>query len=58
MTGYLKEMRASGGDGLEISKDDDAATYRIRIVRAVVEKPLPDEGPLRIKITSAWRRVH
>lgn len=58
MTGYLKAMRAAEGDGLEFSREDGAAKYTIRLVR----KPEPvlqiPEGPMRIKITAGWRRVH
>jgi hypothetical protein len=59
MTGYLKEMRAAEGDSLEFSRED-GASYTIRLVR----KPeyvaqVPDAyGPVRIKITAGWRRVH
>lgn len=58
MTGYLREMRAAGGDGLEISREDGSALYKIRIVRPPVEHVRPAESPVRIKISSGWRRVH
>lgn len=58
MTSYLKEIRAEAGDALEFSREDGAPGYTIRLVKkraAVVEQ---GDGPVRIKITSAWRRVH
>jgi len=58
MTGYLKEMRALSGDGLEISKEDGAAVYKIRIIQSLAATAQPADGPVRIKITSGWHRVH
>lgn len=58
MTRYLKAIRAEAGDALEFSREDGAASYSIRLVKkpaAVVEQ---GDGPVRIKITSVWRRVH
>lgn len=58
MTGYLKEMRAAEGDALEISRVDNAADYSIRLVRKAEAEEKPADGPVRIKITAGWRRVH
>jgi hypothetical protein len=61
MTKYFREIGAREGEALELSKSDASTTYRIRVVRSIVS-PVhqeEDEGEgVRIKIKSAWRRVH
>lgn len=67
MTKYLREVGAQEGEALEMSKSDASETYRIRVVRATVaslpqkEEEGVGEGEregVRIKLKSAWRRVH
>ena len=56
MTGYFKEMVAQEGEAFEISRNEGDAGYEIRIVRS---KEVPVEHQeVRIKLKSAWRRVH
>lgn len=59
MTKYFREMRAHENDTFEISRTAGQSNYSIRIAR----QPEPidksaDEQNVRIKITSAWRRIH
>jgi len=58
MTKYLKELRAEAGDALEFSREDGAAVYSIRLVKKLAAVVKDGDGPVRIRITSAWRRVH
>lgn len=60
MTAYFREVGAKEGDSLEISRNDDDIKYTIRLVRALNEPSLvrEEEQGYRIKIRSAWRRVH
>ena len=58
MTRYLKGIRAEAGDALEFSREDGAAGYSIRLVKKPAAVVRQDDGPVRIRISSAWRRVH
>lgn len=59
MTKFFNETGAREGELLEISKFESSQTYMIRIVRsATVLEELDRESGIRIKIKSAWRRVH
>jgi hypothetical protein len=58
MTRYFREVGAREGDSLEISKNDGDTRYAIRVVRVQEERFAEEEGVYRIKISSAWRRVH
>ncbi|WP_245299005.1 EcoRII N-terminal effector-binding domain-containing protein [Pseudotabrizicola sediminis] len=60
LTKFLREAGAREGDAFEISKQAEAAPYRIRVVSAQAEASAGDEdGPIRIRLTStSWRRVH
>ena len=59
LTKFLRDEGAREGDLFEIAREDGAAVYRIRVVRKTEEvQPLEDDGPLRIKLTTGWRRVH
>ncbi len=59
MTKYFREIGAREGEQLEISKDDASNTYKIRLVHAITPPVHQEEGDgVRIKIKSAWRRVH
>lgn len=59
MTGYFRSVRATEGDSFEISRREGDAGYSIKVVRraAKVAEPLGEYG-VRIKLSSAWRRVH
>jgi hypothetical protein len=59
LTKYLKSEGAKEGDIFEISKEDGTIRYLINVVPATkaAEEPV-DDGPLRINISSGWRRVH
>lgn len=59
MTKYFNETSARAGESFEISRAEHARTYKIRIVRTMetAEDPPEQEG-VRIRIKSAWRRVH
>ncbi len=59
LTKFLRETCAKKGDSFEISRDRGKAYYRIRIVSKDQMEPAQDEsGPVRIKLTTAWRRMH
>ncbi|HGM6823643.1 TPA: EcoRII N-terminal effector-binding domain-containing protein [Serratia marcescens] len=62
MTRYFREIGAKEGDILEISRDVTSLIYSIRIKNKSEETVkltvMNDESPVRIKITSGWRRVH
>lgn len=59
MTKYLREVGAREGEELEISKDEGSSLYRIRLVRNQTSVDIKEEvDGVRIKIKSAWRRVH
>lgn len=60
LTKFLRDANAKEGDTFEIARDEDAENYRIRVIArekvAVVEQE--DDGPVRITLTSGWRRIH
>jgi hypothetical protein len=58
MTKYLKAMAARANDLIEISRDHDADKYKIRIVRLPSAQAQASGSPIRIKITTGWRRIH
>lgn len=58
MTRYFREMGAREGDSLEISRNEGNTRYAIRVVRVQEERVAEEEGAYRIKISSAWRRIH
>ena len=60
LTKFLRDEGAREGDLFEISREDGAVAYGIRVVRkgAEIEPAKDDDGPLRVKLTSGWRRVH
>jgi hypothetical protein len=59
MTGYFKEMVAREGESFEISRNENDIRYVIRVVRPKRESVEHEEHrEVRIKIKSAWRRVH
>lgn len=61
MTKYFREINAQEGESLEISRSDASNIYSIRIVRTIASPAPQDEEEnegVRIKLNSAWRRVH
>lgn len=59
MTGYFKEVLAREGESFEISRNENDIRYSIRVVRPKRESVEHEEHrEVRIKIKSAWRRVH
>lgn len=59
MTKYFREVGAREGEELELSKNGTSSTYKIRVVRTVAPLDNQEESDgVRIKIKSAWRRVH
>jgi len=60
LTKFLRDANAKEGDTFEISKQDGQDRYRIRVIALAhaAEKPIDEDGPVRIKLTTGWRRVH
>lgn len=59
LTKYLRSEGAKEGDMFEISKKDGAIQYLVNIVPAKKDSDDPvDDGPVRIRISTGWRRVH
>ncbi|WP_060498463.1 MULTISPECIES: EcoRII N-terminal effector-binding domain-containing protein [Pseudomonas] len=59
MTKYFREVGAREGEELEISKSGTSSIYKIRVVRTIAPVDNQEESDgVRIKIKSAWRRVH
>ncbi|RAP40416.1 restriction endonuclease [Rhodovulum viride] len=60
LTKFLRDAGAKEGDTFEITKDNDADHYSIRVItREMAEQALDDDdGPVRIKLATGWRRVH
>lgn len=60
LTKFLRDANAKEGDAFEIAQDEGAENYRIRVIatETVAEVDEEDDGPVRITLTSGWRRVH
>lgn len=59
MTRYFREVGATAGEGLEISRGENQVRYEIRIIRQSEDLATQSaEEVVRIKITSGWQRVH
>ncbi|TCA08581.1 EcoRII N-terminal effector-binding domain-containing protein [Rhizobium leguminosarum] len=58
LTNFLRSENAKEGDAFEISKDDGSHTYRIRVLAKSGSLEDDSDAPVRIKLTSGWRRVH
>ncbi|WGW05091.1 EcoRII N-terminal effector-binding domain-containing protein [Tropicibacter oceani] len=59
LTKYFRTEGAKEGDTFEISKEDGATSYLINVVKAAKEPDEPvEDGPVRIRISTGWRRVH
>jgi hypothetical protein len=57
MTNYFRSIGAKQGDTFEISKQSNTNQFLIRVIKQI-SKNLDADSPMRIKIKSAWRRVH
>lgn len=59
MTSYFREMGAGAGDSFEISRSPGDLNYSIRVNPSKKDSNEKTEEPMfRIKISSAWRRLH
>lgn len=60
LTKFLRDANAKEGDAFEIARDEDTENYRIRVIaqETVAEVEKEDSGPVRITLTSGWRRIH
>lgn len=59
LTKFLREERANTGDTFEISKEEGADHYKIRVIPIGGSHEKSDEdSPVRIRLTTGWRRVH
>jgi hypothetical protein len=60
LTKFLRDANAKEGDAFEITKKDGQDRYRIRVISLApaTEQPIDEDGPVRIKLTTGWRRVH
>lgn len=58
MTTYLKEIGANQYDTIEMSRVDGEPFYMIRLIRQSRTDLSPVSAVVRIKIKSAWRRIH
>ncbi|MBY6203247.1 hypothetical protein KUV65_17905 [Maritalea mobilis] len=59
LTKFLRNTGAREGDTFEISRAEGQEHYRIRVIPASRNEPMEHEdGPVRIRLTTGWRRVH
>lgn len=60
LTKFLRDANAKEGDAFEICKEDGQDRYRIRVISLdhSAEQSSDEDGPVRIKLTTGWRRVH
>ena len=59
LTKFLRNAHAREGDAFEISRTDGQDRYRIRVIPVSRPEPVEDDdGPVRIRLTTGWRRVH
>lgn len=59
LTKFLRDEGAREGDLFEIAMEDGSSVYRISVISTEgVEPPADDDSPIRIKLTTGWRRVH
>ncbi|MFN4157883.1 MAG: EcoRII N-terminal effector-binding domain-containing protein [Gemmobacter sp.] len=60
LTKFLRHEQATEGDTFEISRDEGTGAYRIRVIKMRHPDVVGDvqDTPMRIKLTSGWRRVH
>ena len=59
LTKFLREEQANAGDAFEISKANGADRYRIKVIPiGGAQEKVENDGPVRIRLTTGWRRVH
>ncbi|MGV3576329.1 MAG: EcoRII N-terminal effector-binding domain-containing protein [Devosia sp.] len=60
LTGFLRNAGAKEGELFEISQEEGCSTYRIRVINGRNDNvhSVDAESPLRIKLTSGWKRMH
>jgi hypothetical protein len=59
LTKFLRNANAREGDAFEISRTEGQDRYRIRVIPvSSAEHTVEDDGPVRIRLTTGWRRVH
>jgi hypothetical protein len=59
LTKFLRNAEAREGDAFEISRTEGQDRYRIRVIPVSRAAPVEDDdGPVRIRLTTGWRRVH
>lgn len=59
MTAYFRDKGAREGDVFEISKASPDGPYAIKVLQSQVLQAEPEDAQqVRIKIKSAWRRIH
>lgn len=60
LTGFLRDAGAKEGELFEISQEEGSSTYQIRVINGRNENvsSVDADGPVRIKLTSGWRRMH
>lgn len=60
LTKFLRDANAKEGDAFKIARDAGAENYRISVIarETVVGVEEAEDGPVRIKLSSGWRRVH
>lgn len=59
MTAYFRDKGAREGDVFEISKASHDGPYSIKVLQSQVLQAEPEDAQqVRIKIKSAWRRIH
>lgn len=59
LTKFLRESNAREGDAFQISRTEGHDRYRINVIPASKAEPVEfDAGPVRIRLTTGWRRMH
>ncbi|MBU0642413.1 MAG: restriction endonuclease [Alphaproteobacteria bacterium] len=59
LTKFLRDSNAREGDAFEMSRTEGQERYRIRVIPVSRAEPVEDDdGPVRIRLTTGWRRVH
>jgi hypothetical protein len=60
LTGFLRDAGAKEGELFEISQEEGSSIYKIRVINGLNDNEISEDadGPVRIKLTSGWRRMH
>jgi hypothetical protein len=59
LTAFLRNCGAKEGDSFEISRASPKGLYRIRVIpKGQASQQVVDDGPVRIRLSGAWRRIH